>query len=53
MHNEQNLFASISSDLPITTILCRVIRKLYSTEDIENGVTENEHDERFQIVKSE
>ncbi|CAF5031931.1 unnamed protein product, partial [Rotaria magnacalcarata] len=52
MHNEQNLFSSISSDLPITTILCRVIRKLYSTEEIENGIAENEHDERFQIVKN-
>lgn len=52
MYKGENLFATISSTLPITTILCKLIRKLYSSQEIQDGVPQNEEDERFDILKS-
>ncbi|CAF1397640.1 unnamed protein product [Rotaria sordida] len=50
-YKEKNLFDSISSDLSITGIHCKLIRKLYSEEEIINGEAKNEEDKRFDIVK--
>ena len=53
MYNEENFFSLIASSLPITTIHCKLIRKLYSLKAIENGVAQGEQDERFQVIKRE
>ncbi|CAF0897362.1 unnamed protein product [Rotaria sp. Silwood1] len=52
-YKEKNLFDSISADLSITATHCKLIRKLYSTEEIINGEALNVQDERFEIVKDE
>ena len=41
----------MSPKLSITTIHCKLIRKLYSPEEIIDGQALNEQDERFEIVK--
>ncbi|CAF2889213.1 unnamed protein product [Rotaria sp. Silwood2] len=51
-YKEENLFGSISPALSITAIHCKLIRKLYSPEEIINGEALNEQDERFEIVKA-
>ncbi|CAF2922198.1 unnamed protein product [Rotaria sp. Silwood2] len=51
-YKEKNLFDSISPDLSITGIHCKLIRKLYSEEEIINGEAKHEEDERFDVVKA-
>ncbi|CAF3888657.1 unnamed protein product [Rotaria sordida] len=50
-YKEKNLFDSISPNLSITAIHCKLIRKLYSEEEIINGEALKVEDERFEIVK--
>ncbi|CAF0831367.1 unnamed protein product [Rotaria sordida] len=47
----KNLFDSISPDLSTTAIHCKLIRKLYSAEEVINGEALDKEDERFDIVK--
>ncbi|CAF1103540.1 unnamed protein product [Rotaria sordida] len=51
-YKEKNLFDSISPNLSITAIHCKLIRKLYSEEEIINGEALKVEDERFEIVKA-